>query len=111
MPVRLRWCPPGRFLIGSPEDEEGRWDGEGPQVEITFSDGLWMMETSVTQALWRAVMGVASARSSANGGLRRCSSASSSANRPESSARASVGKYLNFLDNTPVDNEPIASAV
>ena len=24
---RLRWIPPGRFLMGSPDDEEGRWTG------------------------------------------------------------------------------------
>ncbi|MEL6267689.1 MAG: formylglycine-generating enzyme family protein, partial [Pseudomonadota bacterium] len=56
-PVRFRWCPPGRFLMGSPEDEPGRRGAESPQVEITFDAGYWMMETAVTQALWQAVMG------------------------------------------------------
>jgi hypothetical protein len=28
---RLRWCPPGRFMMGSPEDEEGRHSYEGPR--------------------------------------------------------------------------------
>ena len=23
---RMRWMPPGEFLMGSPEDEPGRWD-------------------------------------------------------------------------------------
>ncbi len=28
---RMRWIPPGRFLMGSPEDEPGRFSDEGPQ--------------------------------------------------------------------------------
>ena len=37
------WCPEmvkipaGTFLMGSPEDEEGRFDDEGPQHEVTIS--------------------------------------------------------------------------
>lgn len=54
---RMRWVPPGRFLMGSPEGETGRWDDEGPQREVTISRGLWLGETPCTQALWRAVMG------------------------------------------------------
>lgn len=54
---RMRWVPPGRFLMGSPEGEAGRWEDEGPQHEVTISRGLWLGETPCTQALWRAVMG------------------------------------------------------
>ena len=54
---RLRWCRPGLFLLGSPPDEEGRFDDEGPQVEVIFSEGFWLFETAVSQALYSAVMG------------------------------------------------------
>ena len=54
---RLRWIPPGQFEIGSPEDEPGRYDDEGPQTEITLASGFWLMDAPVTQALWEAVMG------------------------------------------------------
>ena len=54
---RMRWCPPGRFMMGSPENEGGRFNDEGPQIEITFQSGFWMFDTAVTQALWTAVMG------------------------------------------------------
>jgi formylglycine-generating enzyme required for sulfatase activity len=54
---RLRWLPPGRFLMGSPEDEEGRFNDEGPCREVTLSDGFWMMDAPVPQRLWQAVMG------------------------------------------------------
>jgi formylglycine-generating enzyme required for sulfatase activity len=54
---RLRWIPPGRFLMGSPRDEAGRRDNEGPQHEVTIAQGFWMFETPCTQALWVVVMG------------------------------------------------------
>ncbi len=41
--------PGGSFLIGSPEDEEGRSDDEGPQVEIAV-DPMWVGKMEVT---WR----------------------------------------------------------
>lgn len=54
--VRFRWCPPGSFRMGSPSNEKGRSPDEN-QVDVTLTNGFWMMETEVTQGLWRAVMG------------------------------------------------------
>ena len=34
---KMRWIPPGRFLMGSPEGEVGRWADEGPQHMILDS--------------------------------------------------------------------------
>lgn len=53
---RLRWIPPGRFVMGSPENEKGRSDDETSH-EVTISTGYWLAETQTTQALWEAVMG------------------------------------------------------
>jgi formylglycine-generating enzyme required for sulfatase activity len=53
---RLRWIPPGRFLMGSPEEEPGRWNGEGPQHTVYISKGFWLFDTPCTQALWETVM-------------------------------------------------------
>ena len=53
---RLRWVPSGRFLMGSPEREAGRWGDEGPQHEVTLSRGFWLADTPCTQVLWDAVM-------------------------------------------------------
>ena len=47
----------GPFLMGSPENEEGRFEDEGPQHEVTIERGFWMFDTPCTQALWEAVMG------------------------------------------------------
>ncbi|GAB6040970.1 formylglycine-generating enzyme family protein [Endothiovibrio diazotrophicus] len=54
---RLRWCPPGAFRMGSPEDEVGRYDDEGPRHRVVIERGFWLFDTPVTQALWVAVMG------------------------------------------------------
>jgi formylglycine-generating enzyme required for sulfatase activity len=56
VPQRLRWIPPGRFLMGSPDDEPGRFDGEGPRHPVTISRGFWLADTPCTQALWEAVL-------------------------------------------------------
>lgn len=57
IPLRFRWIPPGRFLMGSPEGETGRFDHEGPQHEVTLTQGYWLADAPCTQALWQAVMG------------------------------------------------------
>ncbi len=54
---RLRWIPPGEFLMGSPEDEPGRYDDEGPQHKVKLTNGYWLFDTPVTQALWEVAMG------------------------------------------------------
>ena len=53
---RMRWIAPGRFLMGSPESEAGRFDDER-QHKVELTRGFWLGETPVTQALWAAVMG------------------------------------------------------
>jgi len=53
---RMRWIPPGDFLMGSPDTEAGRFD-EGPQTPVKIEAGFWLFDTPCTQALWQAVMG------------------------------------------------------
>ena len=50
------WCPPGEFLMGSPQTEEDRFDDED-QVHVTLTKGFWMAKTQVTQRQWVALMG------------------------------------------------------
>lgn len=52
----LRWIPPGRFWMGSPEKEPGRYDSEGPRHQVTLTEGFWLFDAPCTQALWEAVM-------------------------------------------------------
>ncbi len=53
---RMRWIPPGSFLMGSPENEVGRFEDE-LQHRVTLSRGLWLADSPVTQELWQLVMG------------------------------------------------------
>jgi formylglycine-generating enzyme required for sulfatase activity len=66
---RMRWIPPGRFMMGSPEDEPGRWPDEGPQHLVTVSTGFWLFDTACTQRLWQALMGENPSRFSDDPGL------------------------------------------
>jgi formylglycine-generating enzyme required for sulfatase activity len=43
--------------MGSPAGEVGRYDHEGPQHEVTLTQGFWLGDTACTQALWEAIMG------------------------------------------------------
>ncbi len=52
----LRWIPPGSFMMGSPENEKGRYANE-TQHRVTLTQGFWLSETSVTQEQWQAIMG------------------------------------------------------
>jgi formylglycine-generating enzyme required for sulfatase activity len=53
---RMRWIPPGRFLMGSPAKDYGRGK-EGPQHEVIITHGYWMFDTPCTQGLWSVLMG------------------------------------------------------
>ena len=55
--LRFRYIAPGQFLMGSPEDEVGRYDDESPQHPVLISQGFWMLDTACAQGLWQAVMG------------------------------------------------------
>ena len=46
--------PSGSFLMGSPEDNQNRFNDEGPQHEVNLA-AFWMAQTPITQAQWREV--------------------------------------------------------
>ena len=54
--VKLCWCPPGRFLMGSPPDESERRPDE-TQVEVKLNRGFWIGKCEVTQGQWKRVVG------------------------------------------------------
>ncbi len=56
IPLKMRYIPPGQFVMGSPENEPARQNNEY-QHPVEITQGFWLAETTVTQALWRAVMG------------------------------------------------------
>ena len=54
--IRLCWCPPGKFIMGSPPGESERRSGED-HVEVTLTKGVWMGKFEATQGQWKRVMG------------------------------------------------------
>jgi uncharacterized protein (TIGR02996 family) len=54
--MAFNFIPPGTFLMGRPEGEDGRGD-EVPQHLVTLSKGFFLGVYQVTQAQWQAVMG------------------------------------------------------
>src|SRR5262249_28454714 len=65
--LEFAWVPPGVFLMGSPEDEDGRGAApeppcsrrgeEGPQHEVALTRGFWIGTTPVTQGQYARVVG------------------------------------------------------
>ncbi|MBN1594057.1 MAG: formylglycine-generating enzyme family protein [Candidatus Coatesbacteria bacterium] len=54
--IVMQSIPAGSFLMGSPDDEEGRFSQEGPQRTVNVSP-FQMAETEVTQRQWVTIMG------------------------------------------------------
>jgi sulfatase modifying factor 1 len=65
--VKLCWCPPGRFRMGSPADEPERRPDEA-QVDVTLTKGFWMAKYEVTQSQWKRVVGKLPGELTAAGG-------------------------------------------
>jgi formylglycine-generating enzyme required for sulfatase activity len=57
-PEHLVWIKPGTFTMGSPATEQDRMDDrEGPQTQVTISQGFWMSKHETTQEEYQSVMG------------------------------------------------------
>ena len=63
--VAFRWCPAGRFTMGSPASEKAVLKAAGVEAsvysmevehEVTLTKGYWLAETEVTQGQWQGVM-------------------------------------------------------
>ena len=53
--MKLVWCPPGEFMMGSRNSESDRWINED-QVEVILTKGFWLGQCEVTQSEWNQVM-------------------------------------------------------
>ncbi len=56
VPMAFAYCPPGAFLMGSPETEAGRSEDE-LQHEVRLTRGFYAGVHPVTQEQWRTLMG------------------------------------------------------
>ncbi|MBR2003889.1 MAG: SUMF1/EgtB/PvdO family nonheme iron enzyme [Thermoguttaceae bacterium] len=55
VPMRFRWVPAGTYAIGSPENEPGHAADETPR-QVQLTQGLWVLETEVSQRCWFALL-------------------------------------------------------
>ncbi len=55
--MKLIYVPPGKFSMGSPKDEPGRREDEGPEHEVEITKGFYMGVYEVTQRQFREIMG------------------------------------------------------
>ncbi len=55
--VKFVLIPPGEFMMGSAEDEEGRYPEEGPQHKVRIGRAYYVSIHQITQGQWKAVMG------------------------------------------------------
>ncbi len=53
--MKLVWCPPGEFTMGSPQSLRGRGRDED-QANVTLTKGYWLGKYEVTQSEWKQVM-------------------------------------------------------
>ncbi len=56
-PLRLVYIPAGEFMMGSPQNEPGRSDNEGPQHKVKIAKPFYMGVYAVTTEQWFSVMG------------------------------------------------------
>jgi uncharacterized protein (TIGR02996 family) len=54
--LTLALIQPGSFLMGSPENETGRWEDEGPLHSVTLTRGFYLGVNPITRAQWQLVM-------------------------------------------------------
>ncbi len=55
--MKLIWCPPGEFAMGSPKSGVGRSPfGNEDQVQVVLTKGFWLGKFEVTQSEWKQVM-------------------------------------------------------
>jgi len=55
--VRFVLIPAGEFMMGSPDDEVGRYKEEGPQHKVRIPKAFYMAIHQTTQGQWKTVMG------------------------------------------------------
>ncbi|MBI5725714.1 MAG: formylglycine-generating enzyme family protein [Planctomycetes bacterium] len=55
--IKLSLIPAGRFTMGSPDNEKGRRNAEGPQHQVTIARPFYMGICEITQKQYQAVAG------------------------------------------------------
>jgi len=54
--IKFVLVPAGEFMMGSPDDEVGRYEVEGPQHKVKIAKAFYVAIHQVTQGQWKSVM-------------------------------------------------------
>ena len=102
--MHFRWITPGSFLMGSPPDEEGRNDAEGPQHRVTLARGFALGIHEVTVEQFARFVGEARFRTEAD-------TVGSSRVYDERSGRIAERERINwshdYQGKTALPNDPV----
>jgi formylglycine-generating enzyme required for sulfatase activity len=55
--IKFVMVPAGAFMMGSADDEEGRYEVEGPQHKVEIKKPFYVAIHQVTQGQWKSLMG------------------------------------------------------
>jgi len=55
--VKFVLAPRGEFMMGSPDDEVGRYPEEGPQHKVSIGKAFYISIHQTTQGQWKKAMG------------------------------------------------------
>jgi formylglycine-generating enzyme required for sulfatase activity len=55
--LEMIWCPPGEFMMGSPEDDPFVRSTYKPQIKVRLTQGFWISRYPIIQDLWLLFMG------------------------------------------------------
>ncbi len=53
--IGMVYCPPGKYVMGGPIEEQLRLPDEGPLTEVTFSRGFWIGKHELAQNIYQAL--------------------------------------------------------
>jgi formylglycine-generating enzyme len=57
--LKLAWCPPSHFKMGSATNDTQLYPDDERPVEVTLTKGFWIGQFEVTREQWQLVMGTA----------------------------------------------------
>lgn len=55
--IVFQYCPPGRFLMGTPEEDSFRVPDQMPRHEVVLTRGFWLGRSELTRAQWEGRTG------------------------------------------------------
>jgi formylglycine-generating enzyme required for sulfatase activity len=103
--MKLAYIPPGKFTMGSPENEGGRNGVEGDETEheVEITRGFYIGVYEVTQAEYEKVMGTNPSRFSAAGDYKAQVARLNTARFPVDSV--DHGDAVDFCNSTVTDSQ------